>query len=125
MDELLQSILAPLEHAPVECDGFTRIAWRRLHAQGIACTAYVGRLTGNDRALPMIHYWLKLEDGRLVDYRARYWLGDDPIVPHGVFHPGEFPEWAYEGKRVELEPLSQFVEEIMLIDVRSLAVLAQ
>lgn len=85
MLDAISSLLEPYSNAPVECDGFTRIAHSVLAGAGIPHSCMQGQLvsaSGNDE-LP-IHFWIQLDDGRVIDYRARMWLGDDAGVPHGV-----------------------------------------
>ncbi|PWD02055.1 hypothetical protein CX658_19070 [Pseudomonas amygdali pv. lachrymans] len=49
-----------------------------------------------------VHLWIELKDGRLVDYRARMWLGEVATVPHGIFSPDNFPGWRYDGVQVDV-----------------------
>lgn len=115
LHHLVREIVEPFVLAPVECDGFTRIAHTALFNEGIAHTCMKGRMiqvTGN-QALP-IHFWIVLADGHVVDYRARMWLGDDTTVPHGVFNPAQFPTWAYSGEAVNLPLLSAAVVQALL-----------
>lgn len=60
----VQRLLDPLDEAPVECDGFVRLAHPVLATAGIA------------------HWWIELDEGWVVDYRARLCFGAS--APHGL-----------------------------------------
>ena len=42
-----------------------------------------------------LHYWIQLEDGRIVDYKCQMWLG--PTAPNGIFEFSQYPDFIYEG----------------------------
>ncbi len=48
------------------------------------------------------------EDVR-IDYRARMGLGERTHIPHGVFHPTEYPVISYEASPIELALLPKFI----------------
>lgn len=92
----LSAWLAPLDQAPVECDGFVRLASILLTREGLEHEVHVGRLSlaGANSISP--HFWIALPGGLVCDYRARMWLGE--LAPHGVFQPD--PAHKYESKGV-------------------------
>lgn len=96
-----RSWLASLDALRLECDGMTRVISALLHRDGIAHSAMLGRLGVCGVGEIPNHYWIQLADGRLIDLRARMWLGDDPRVPHGVFEQ-ERADARYEGLAVDL-----------------------
>ncbi len=89
----LQLWLDPLNDAPLECDGMSRVISALLSINGIEHQAWQGLLldcklledhsVGPEVEIAVTHWWIKLADGSTIDYRARMWLGDD--APHGVF----------------------------------------
>ena len=93
----LTKILKTIELAPVECDGFCRMASYLLSNAGIEHECFVGELNLEDGRNIPLHYWL-VAQGKHIDYRARMWLGDD--APHGVFEPDASAH--YVGNKVEL-----------------------
>lgn len=115
MPDAISSLLETYSNAPVECDGFTRIAHSVLTEVGIPHSCMQGQLvsaSGNEE-LP-IHFWIKLNDGRVIDYRARMWLGDDAAVPHGVFKTDEYPNWRYLGTEITLPVFSATMIQLLL-----------
>lgn len=115
MPDAISSLLEPYSNAPVECDGFTRIAHSVLAGAGIPHYCMQGRLasTSSSEEIP-IHFWIQLDDRRVIDYRARMWLGDDAGVPHGVFKMGEYPEWNYLGTEIALPIFSSTMIQLLL-----------
>lgn len=75
----VMKILAPIIDAPVECDGFCRLASTLLAEHDIDFTIMQGSIS-----VPvigdLIHFWLSV-DGEIIDYRLRMWLGDSAL--HG------------------------------------------
>ena len=113
----LRELLDDLDAAPVECDGMTRLVIGRLAKAGIAYRAYVGSITLGDKAMSP-HWWVEV-DGLTIDYRAKMWLGDSPMVPHGVFRQDTCGT-RYEGTEIELEPLPDGLAEIMMISPKDM-----
>lgn len=99
MDE--QSWLSALDGLRVECDGMTRVVSALLLRDGIVHTPMCSRLSVAGVGEIPYHYWIELEDGRLIDLRARMWLRQDPRVPHGVLARHQVHA-RYEGNAVEL-----------------------
>ncbi|WP_219096181.1 hypothetical protein [Pseudomonas sp. UMAB-40] len=90
--------LYPLENLSLECDGMSRVIAALFNRASIQYTVFMGMLV--DTSLPatdpnakVLHCWITLSDGAIVDYRARMWFGAD--APHGVFHPSEFSRFKY------------------------------
>lgn len=98
MDEI-ESILAPYADLRLECDGLTRVLDYVLGQRCIKHSVMAGRVAMGQAAIPL-HFWIELGDWRLVDYRARMWLGNGADVPHGVFREIDFPKVKYDGRRV-------------------------
>lgn len=114
MPDLIIKLLEPYIDAPVECDGFTRIAHSVLAEAGITHHCMRGRLVSMSlRGELPLHFWIQLDDGRLIDYRARMWLGDDAAVPHGVFPTDHYPDWSYQGAEVKLPVFSATMIQLL------------
>ena len=99
MDE--RSWLNALDALRLECDGMTRVVSALLLRDGIAHTPMCGTLSVTGVGEIPLHHWIELDDGRLIDSRARMWLGGDPRVPHGVV-PRDQADARYVGRAVEL-----------------------
>lgn len=87
----LHLILHPLDERCImlECDGLTRIISYILQIANVDHLVEIGSLhTKTGGAIP--HFWIKLHDGYIIDYRARMWLGNDPKVPHGIFQSDDY-----------------------------------
>ena len=102
----LTDILARLDGAAVECDGFVRLATTVLRHLGVPHRVMKGSVTGPLGQIPY-HFWIEI-DGTICDYRARMWLGPD--APHGIFAPS--PDWAYTGNE---EPMGSLPESVFFI----------
>ncbi len=89
---LIRALLAKLEALNLgpfrlECDGMTRCISALLADAGIEHMVHLGQLSAEGKKT-VVHYWIELESGELVDLCARAWMGDSPKIPHGVFrHP--------------------------------------
>lgn len=73
-DSALLDLLAPAIAAPVECDGFVRLASIELVQAGVAFKTYIGRMERRgqpDRCISL-HYWIVLDDGRLIGCSATH-----------------------------------------------------
>jgi hypothetical protein len=112
---MLKELLSEYDSCQLECDGLTRVLHTVLARENIEHTCMVGSLTDTKHARNVpLHFWIGLPDGKIIDYRARMWLGDDPSVPHGIFYPNEYPEYVYQGSTLELEPLSPSLFNILV-----------
>ncbi len=110
----LATLLAPYDRCRLECDGLTRALSTILHRRGIAHTCLVGEIIDRTNATSLSpHFWIALEDGRAVDYRARMWLGDRPHIPHGIFYPADFPGVLYNGEPINLGVLDDEMFQIL------------
>lgn len=115
MPDAISSLLEPYCNAPVECDGFTRIAHSVLAGAGIPHSCMQGQLVSASGNVELpIHFWIQLDDGRVIDYRARMWLGGGAGVPHGVFKTDEFPDWHYLGTEITLPVFSPTMIQLLL-----------
>jgi hypothetical protein len=112
LDAELQLRLASFDKLPLECDGMTRVMSFVLREVGVAHVAKVGRLLLDAVSVAPVHYWIELEDGVLIDYRARLWAAALEHVPHGIFRLENFPRIAYVGEVVDL-PVPRFVFEVL------------
>jgi hypothetical protein len=109
----LEILLDDLNAPHLECDGATRIAYSRLMRAGFSPTAYMGTIHVEDRFFSP-HFWIELEPGCLIDYKARMWLGSHPSVPHGVFLEGQYPLADYKGQKIQMGVMSEGLESILL-----------
>lgn len=108
----LEGILSEISKVDgLECDGFTRVAFTLLERNGIAATAFVGRLEVADGAIPL-HFWLEVNEF-IIDYKAQMWLGGHADVPHGVMHRSRVAG-LYQGDRIGMEPLPEVVYKALL-----------
>lgn len=81
--------LAHVDAMPLECDGATRAASTLLQIANVDHEVCVGTLEVAGAGNIDLHWWIVLSDGRVVDYRARMWLGMGSNIPHGVFKPAQ------------------------------------
>ena len=94
--EEIVELLEPYDLPHLECDGATRVfAWLLRKAE-VPYVVMCGRIEFADRIVQP-HYWLELDDGAVVDFRARMWLPGVEGVPNGVFYPSEVPGFLYVG----------------------------
>ncbi len=111
--ERIQQLLDPYDESPTECDGMVRLCSTILRKYGIIHQPMVGVLSKGEQTISP-HFWLDLPSGERIDYRARMWLGNSESVPHGIFVPSEYPQVNYKGNSIKLEPLPQFLFEILI-----------
>lgn len=109
LDDLRQ-LLDPLDTAPVECDGMTRLVYTVLAREQIEASVFVGQLTVGGRSVAP-HYWAEVGQYR-IDYRARMWLGLDASVPHGVYRKADTIA-QYHGEQIDIAPLSEALFEAL------------
>lgn len=111
----IHQLLSGCINAPVECDGFARLAHTALTEAGIEHKVWGGHLTAIDGSTRiLIHFWLTLTDGHVIDYRARMWLGEGDNVPFGIFARSDFPGWVYSGQPIGLPTLPQYLYQLLL-----------
>lgn len=120
----IKDLLDPYDSSQTECDGMTRICHTVLSQHHIEHQPMMGTLQFEEQRIEP-HFWIDIPSGERIDYRARMWLvqcylpsGDRRAnrVPHGVFHPLDFPDVIYEGKPIELELLPPVLLEIMTVE---------
>ena len=104
----ITEILKEIEQAPVECDGFARLASYLLTKNKIGHQIMVGSLSTPMGKIPL-HFWVVVDD-LIIDYRARMWLGEN--APHGVFSNTK-PDSFYQGEITLLEPTTDTLFEIL------------
>lgn len=85
----LDKWLEKLNALPLECDGMSRVISHLLSNQDIKHEISVGTLVCQNGKIPL-HYWITLENGSILDLRARMWLGDKNDIPHGLINSGDF-----------------------------------
>jgi hypothetical protein len=110
----VESLTAKYDELSLECDGLVRVLTYVLTKNKIKHQVYTGRVDCLDYcdsdSIPL-HFWIELSDKRIVDYRLRMWLAedpDDPVVPHGIFKIRDFPHIVYKNKRkVKLDVTEQ------------------
>lgn len=112
--QMIEKLLEELISAPsLECDGFTRMALTLLYRHSIPCKAFMGELVLKDgRAIPL-HFWLEC-GSFLIDYKARMWLGEDALVPHGTMLTAEVCH-LYHGQPVDMQPLPDPIYKLMML----------
>lgn len=91
-------VLDKLDECYLECDGLTTVISSLLSTAEVYHKVFVGRAShsGGRRIAP--HLWVELEDGTVIDYRLRMWLGNLSVIPHGIFNPDEYPDVHYDGQ---------------------------
>lgn len=81
----IEEIMNPLDQLSfLECDGLTKLISGILTKAHIDHDILVGQLRYNGLVVPL-HLWIELNDGTIIDYRARMWLGPYKEIPHGFF----------------------------------------
>lgn len=110
MENNIEQLLKPYLNSPIECDGFTRIAYSVLANNSIYTQGYAGHIMYVPKKLNIFHFWLELPDGRLIDYRAKMWFSNlvkETEIPHGVFEKSSYPNFNYSGNLITLNVLSE------------------
>lgn len=104
----LERWLEKLQDTPLECDGMTRVMSTLMQASNIDHCIEIGSLEVQGAGVIPLHWWIRLPENRIVDLRARMWLGDGMRVPNGVFEPGQGVIYAshtiVEAASVKLSP---------------------
>lgn len=109
-DHDIQEMLAAYDRSELECDGATRVFSWLLKREGIHHVVKFGRLEFQGQGIEGIaapldivepHYWIELEDGGTVDFKAEMWLPGREGVPHGVFNQDDYPNVLYMGVEAE------------------------
>jgi hypothetical protein len=92
----------------LECDGAARVLHYSLDKNAIPHYVFFGKVTFGSETIPA-HFWIVLADGRIVDFKAKMWLGDN--APNGIFSPDETSA-IYSGRVVELS-VSDFMYSVL------------
>lgn len=106
VDMGIEELTKPYDNMPGDCGDVTRALHTVLVGAGVKHRVMLGYLLdqhSGEQFAP--HMWIELEDGRVVDYRARMWLGSKEYVPHGVFAPAAFPGVEHHGMEVKISTL--------------------
>ena len=107
--EIIQS--AAQKCSKLECDGTVKVLHYVMSEHGIkhfVFQGYVDRISTKD-TIPL-HYWIKLPNNYIVDYKCQMWLGED--APNGIFNAKDFPDFIYHGHLVELK-VPQIIYQIL------------
>lgn len=91
--ESIELWLETLDCAPLECDGLSRCISTLLSRHQIEHVVHQGVVEVEGVGAMHPHYWIELHDGQLIDLRARMWLGQNSLVPHGLFSPDACVEY--------------------------------
>jgi hypothetical protein len=83
----IEAWLRPLEDLPLECDALSRAISAILLRESLRHEMHVGSMDVDSIGQIGLHFWVSLEGGWICDFRARMWLGNKELVPHGVFQP--------------------------------------
>lgn len=123
-NSMLERWLAPLDSAPLECDGFSRVASTLLHRESISHQVIIGSLNIEGSGEIPLHFWIRFNDGSICDFRARMWLGNSETVPHGIFQPTSAQHYL-ASQVVDAAPLSTTMFQILAgCEQRSFAALS-
>lgn len=93
-----QSTLVELDSIPLECADLTRVIATVLNRDRVPFTAQRGSMWVKGIGHVDPHNWIELETGQIIDFRVRMWLGNDVLVPHGVFLPETHQVYSSLGK---------------------------
>lgn len=115
-DELM-NLFDPMQEAELECDGFSRVVASVLIEKGLKPTLMAGTLIIRDRSVQP-HFWVTI-DGWTIDYQVRRWLGNEPWIPHGVFHQSD-TEAVYAGTEVAAHVIPAGIRTLMLMSTKDL-----
>lgn len=94
----LETELSKYENLPLECDGMCRVLTYALKALKVKHQPMIGHFTVDGSKAVPIHWWIVLEDGKHIDYRARMWGGAHDYIPNGIFNPADFKRVVYTGQ---------------------------
>lgn len=95
----IAALCDPYDASPTECDGMTRILHTVLTKAEVPHQCYVGRVArrGGGMVIGILipwHMWIETQQGIIVDYRLRHYLGGE--APHGVFTAPDMSEAGFE-----------------------------
>jgi len=89
MKTLIEQHATRLDVLPLDCENLIRVVATLLSRDGTPYEAHRGSLWVKGVGHVEPHCWIVLESGEVVDFRVRFWLGNDAKIPHGVFIPTE------------------------------------
>ena len=96
----IEKLTSEYDHLPLECDGMTRVLHYVLEKANIKHKVMYGTIwLGKKMFEP--HFWIELQDKRIVDYRARMWMGEK--AAHGVFKLKDHPLMKYKGRAIQMD----------------------
>ncbi|PSV00575.1 hypothetical protein [Photobacterium kishitanii] len=104
--------LDKLDSAPVECDGFVRLAAKVLFRHGQDFEVFKGSVHSRSGGYIPLHWWIE-SGGYIIDYRARLWMGDD--AQHGLLDKETVGD-LYTGSPVHFPLISDSLEVMLLLD---------
>lgn len=95
----------------LECDGTVKVLSYLLTENHIPHAVMIGEVEvkGTDTGIPL-HYWIELQDGFTVDYKAQMWL--DENAPNGIFKHSSYPDYIYKGQKINMN-VSKFIFDIL------------
>ena len=109
IDNLVNDTAKKCEH--LECDGMVRVLHYVLDSHSVPHYVFAGSLEINSKVFSP-HFWIGLPDGRLVDFKARMWFGND--APNGIFYPKDTTA-KYDGTPIELEVSALVYKSLLLV----------
>jgi len=128
--EALDALPLEILHGmPLECDGVSQALSQALVHADIDHEIHIGSLTVDGSGRIPLHWWLVLPNGAwYCDIRARMWLGEAPVIPHGVFQPTRSQRYLAKAKRSPVkasvlfsiltsQDLDEFVTSIFTADL--------
>lgn len=108
-DQIIHEITA-LDSAPVECDGFVRLAVKVLNQHEEDYTVLCGKVSDCHGTEFSPHCYI--EWGQyIIDFRARLWLGSN--AQHGFLEKSNYGH-LYAGQAIIINPLPDSVYALML-----------
>lgn len=116
--EELTELFEHYDNEELECDGATRVFAWLLKTKNVPYTIMGGRLEYRDAYVDEPysvepHYWIELDDGMIIDFKARRWLPGKHGVPHGIFNAADYPQVLYVGEERNDFLVSKVVFEIL------------
>ncbi|MBM5459009.1 hypothetical protein H8F21_15685 [Pseudomonas sp. P66] len=118
----LRQLFDPIQHAELECDGFSRVVASMLIEIGQTPSLMAGSLTIRDKVVRP-HLWVTI-GGWTIDYQIRRWLGNEPWLPHGVFRASD-TEAVYDGAEIIKHVIPAGLRAIMLMSTKDLISVVQ
>ena len=109
----IEKLLFSYLNLPLECDGMTRVISYILTNEGIEHTVCIGNLSFEYSSI--IHYWIELPNGYIIDYCSKMWYPKVLDVQVGIFKYQDTP-LVYEKYQEGFDkPISEFDFRILTI----------